>query len=316
MSRVPQAHYYVPGRERPQRSLASRFKFPVLTVLVLAGAGYCGYVYRQQIPGAPLASATADTSVVAQRSVSPTVSPVKTDVQKVEPATVVAPDLSAVITRTGLSQNRASTWSVAVYDITNKRWIAQVNPDQQIFSASLYKLYVVYGLSKSMPFNQWSTKQVGGHSVKDCVDLMLRISDNNCGIAVGGLVGWNKVDKEANKYGFTRTDMAKPGGSVTTATDTTNFMSDLYQGKLFDADTTTFILNSLKDQTYRSGVPAGCPTCTVYNKTGNENGVAHDSAIVQDGKYTYAVTVMSEGGSPSKIANIERSLETALKAVH
>lgn len=316
MSRVPQAHYYVPGRERPQRSRVSRIKFPLLTLLVLAGASYCVYVYRQQIPSAPLASATADTSVVAQQPVAPTVSPVSSDIQKVEPATVVLPDLSAILTRTGLSQNRASTWSVAVYDITNKRWIAQVNPDQQIFSASLYKLYVVYGLSKTLPFDQWSSKQVAGHSVKDCVDLMLRMSDNTCALAVGDMVGWNKVDKEANKYGFTRTDMAKTGGSVTTATETTTFMSDLYQGKLLGADATTFVLNSLKNQTFRSGIPAGCTGCTVYNKTGNESGVAHDAAIVQDGKYTYAITVMSEGGSSYKIANIERSLETALKAAH
>ncbi len=316
MSRVSSPHYYVPGRERPRRSKLGRLKFPMLILVVLGMAGYLGYVFKPVEIVKPLASATADTSVASSSGKGTVTPPVVTNVQKVEPATVVPTDISSVITRTGLNTNRAQVWSVAIYDITNKRWIAQVNPDQQLFSASLYKLYVVYALSKKLPFEEWQSKQVAGHSVKDCVDLMLRVSDNNCGIALGDLVGWDKVDKEATKYGFKGTVMSKPGGSLTTATDTTTLMSDLYQGKLFDQNTSSFVLDSLHKQVLRSGIPAGCPSCTVYNKTGSENGVAHDTAIVQDGKFTYAVTIMSQGGSSNKIANVERSIETALKALN
>lgn len=312
MSRVSPGLYYVPGRERPRRSLISRMWFPVLSLLMLAGSVYCGYVYRTAMTAkTPLANAAAiDTGPS-----SPTKTPKVATVSVVTPPVQEQPlDISAVITRNGLDQNRAQIWSVAVYDIKNNRWLGEVNPNQQLFSASLYKLYVTYALSKKISFDQWDNKQVAGHSLKSCVDLMLRVSDNTCGLAVGQLVGWNNVDKISKQYGFTDTIMNKPGGSVTTAGDTATFMSDLYQGKLFDQDTTAFVLSSLKNQVYRSGIPAGCTGCTVYNKTGNEGTDNHDAAIVQSGNNTYAVAILSEGSSMGRIANVEKAIEAALKS--
>jgi beta-lactamase class A len=306
----------VPGRERPRRSKLSRIKYPLLSLMLIGASVYCGYAYRRVLGDHQHLASTASSDLVASGGyMAPaTVQPVSNDAQTVTPATQVA-DLSAVITRNGLNLNRAQVWSVAVYDLKNSRWIAQVNPNQQLFSASLYKLYVALALSKRMSFDDWSKKQAGGHSVKDCVDLMLRVSDNNCGIALGAMVGWKNVDNESRKAGFNSTVMNKPGGSVTTAADTSVFMSQLYRGQLVDKDATAFILNSLKNQSYRSGIPAGCKGCTTYNKTGNDGTDNHDTSIVQSGDNLYAVTIMSEGSSMGKIANVERAIEAAFKTL-
>ena len=220
--------------------------------------------------------------------------------------------LAIAAAQTATTANTAKAWSVSVYDIDNNKWLVRLNDTQQMSSASLYKLYVAFALAQKVPFAQWSTKQVAGHSVKDCVDLMIRVSDNTCGEAVAGLVGYSMIDRVIHSYGFALTSLNSPGGQVTTANDTTRFMADLYQGQLFDPEAGNFILNSLARQLYRSAIPAGCPGCTVYNKTGLLSSVAHDTAIVKSDAGTYAVTIMSVGGSYQKIASVEQALQTAL----
>ncbi len=216
-----------------------------------------------------------------------------------------------------IAQNPAAAWSVAVYDMQAKTWLLRSNALQQIDSASLYKLYVTYGLAEKIPAAQWSgiqlPGQTAGQNLQTCVDRMLRVSDNSCGEAVGAYVGWSAVDKYVHAAGFTGTTLNQKAGPVTTADDTTRFMAALYQGKLFDATTTAFVLNSLHNQLYRSAIPAGCPSCTTYNKTGLENDVAHDSAVVVSGGRTYAVTIMSQtSGSYAKISNIEHAIQSVL----
>ena len=213
-----------------------------------------------------------------------------------------------------LSKPPAATWSIAVYDLGAHQWIYRTNANDQMSSASLYKLYAAYGLSKKLPFSKWSTTMVGGQDLQTCVDQMIRQSDNTCGEIIGAYVGWKKIDVAIRSAGFTGTALNQGTGPVTTAEDTTRFMSDLYDGKLFDAETTEFIKTSLQKQLYRSAIPAGCSGCTTYNKTGNEKGVAHDSAIVVDGSRTYAVTIMSEGGNYAKIASVERAIQAAMVA--
>lgn len=214
--------------------------------------------------------------------------------------------------QTVIAKPPAATWSIAVYDLQSHDWLYRNNSDDQMISASLYKLYVVYGLSKKLPFAQWASTPIAGKDMKTCVDLMIRVSDNTCGIAVGEYVGWQAIDTAVHAAGYNDTVLNLNTGPVTTASDTTHFMAELYQGKLFDAATTDFLKGSLLHQFYRSAIPAGCPGCTTYNKTGNEDGVAHDSAIVISGGRSYAVTIMSQGGNYSKIAAVERAIQSAM----
>ena len=207
------------------------------------------------------------------------------------------------------------SWSVSVYDISGQRFLAQVNDTRQMGSASLYKLYAAYALTQKLPSSQWATVSIGGHTARDCVDLMLRVSDNDCGMAVAEYVGWSKIDKYAHAASYNQTQTNHIPGPMTTANDTARFMSDLYQGKLFDADTTAFVLDSLARQSFRAGIPASCAGCTVYNKTGNTDaGLNHDAGVVVINGHAYAIVIMSDnGGSAKKIASITKSITDVLK---
>lgn len=209
----------------------------------------------------------------------------------------------------------AATWSIAIYDLKTGSWIYRTNATAQMSSASLYQLYAIYGLSKKLPFSAWPTTKVGGRDVQTCVDLMIRQSNNACGQAIGNYVGWKAIDSAIHAAGFSATSLNLGAAPVTTAEDTTRFMTALYQGKLFDVPTSEFLKTSLQKQLYRSAIPAGCRGCTTYNKPGNERGVAHDTAIVVDGGRSYAVTIMSQGGSYYKISTVERAVQTAMTAV-
>jgi hypothetical protein len=50
----------------------------------------------------------------------------------------------------------------------------------------------------------------------------------------------------------------------------------------------------------------------VYNKTSNSSTVAHDTGVVVSGNRTYAVAIMSEGGSNTQIAQIEKLIQSVL----
>jgi beta-lactamase class A len=213
-----------------------------------------------------------------------------------------------------ISKPPAAAWSIAIYDVDAHNWLYRNNATDQMQSASLYKLYAAYGLSKKLPFHQWAGTPIAGKDVQTCVDLMIRMSDNACGDAIGNYVGWKAIDTSVHAAGYTNTMLNSTAGPLTTAEDTSRFMTELYEGKLFDAETTTFLKTSLQKQLYRSAIPAGCTGCQTYNKTGNENGVTHDTAIVISGGRTYAVTIMSEGGTYGKLAAVERAIQTAITA--
>lgn len=265
-------------------------------------------ISTQLIGGLLLSKKTAYQTPVSK----PKIAQVASIAPVTAPEPIEVPDNSADVAaavKQALSANTASAWAVSVYDITDGRSLVRINDTTPMDSASLYKLYAALALSKKLDFSKWSSTRVGGHSVSECVDLMLRISDNPCGEAIAGYVGWNNIDSVAKTAGYSGTVTRK--GVTTTAADTTAFMSDFYQGKLFDPETTTFIATSLAKQKFTAAIPAGCG-CTVMNKTGNDGLVAHDSAIMTINGHTYATTIMSTGGSYGKIANIARSLAAAL----
>lgn len=231
-----------------------------------------------------------------------------------DPAAILAARSRAATqaVQAAILQNPAQSWGVAVYDLDNNTWVTRINGDQDMQTASLYKLYAVYGVAHRVPFTQWDSVHVGGRTLKACVDLMLRVSDNPCGLAVMQYAGWGTTDRLATAAGFSETHVALADGPQTSANDMVAYMTKLYRGELFDKPTTAFVMNSLANQYWREAIPAGCTGCTVYNKTGNNGNVAHDVAIVKQGGHTYAVAMMSTGGTYGKIANVERALNISL----
>ena len=68
------------------------------------------------------------------------------------------------------------------------------------------------------------------------------------------------------------------------------------------------LIDALKRNEFRQGVPAGA-TGQVADKVGFLNGLLHDAAIVYSPSGTYALSVMTDGSSWAKIAELTREIE-------
>ncbi len=276
-------------------------------------------------------AAVSSVPILASRSVTQQAAqvPVVTaPVEKTEPAKVIeeaAPvvatpqivDLQPVLD-TWAAGHPKQQWGVSVKSLSGKEFQAELNSDKQFRSASLYKLFLVQPLFAKYSLAQQQTTSVkvgeSTRSLASCVDVMLRLSDNPCGEAVAGKLGWTKVSRELKAAGYTKTDLSKADAIVTSAGDTTRYLEQL-NGAMLDEASKAVVMNSLLKQKWNQGIPAGCPGCTVANKTGSIPSITHDAAIVQYAGGTYVITILSEGGTFKQIAELTAQIQAAINAV-
>lgn len=207
-----------------------------------------------------------------------------------------------------VARNPDQTWGVSVERLGDKPVMAQHKPFQRFYPASLYKLLITQSLSEKVPAEKWSRQKVydyrGAHTYLECVDLMLRLSDNACGEAVGKYLNWRSVDGRLSAIGLESTRLNSQDDPYTTASDMSMYMRLLHEEPILSNLAKDQVLNSLKVQKFREGIPAGSPGCTVYDKIGDLNGYKHDVAIVECGDVTYSLAIMSKGGSYKQIADL------------
>jgi beta-lactamase class A len=216
-----------------------------------------------------------------------------------------------------IAQNPKQKWGISVKSLSGAEFQAQVNADKRFRSASIYKLFLLQSLFSRYSLAQQQSISVSmgksTRSIAACVDLMLRVSDNPCGEAVGGKLGWTKVTRELKANGYANTDFSKGDAPVTSANDTAMFLERL-NGSLLDEQSKATVMKSLLQQKWNKGIPAGCSGCTVANKTGNLGSINNDAAIIQYNGGSYVLVVMSEGGSSKQIAELTRQIQAAINA--
>jgi beta-lactamase class A len=206
-------------------------------------------------------------------------------------------------------------YSIVVKDMTTGD-VASINPDKQLESASLYKLFVAQRIYQRIDLGQldYGTPAGGGSglNVQDCLTIMINISDNTCGRALGSILGWNAQDQALSIEGYKATSLATP--QSTSATDVATLLSRLYSGTLVSGNSSTKFLNLLESQHVNNRLPQGLPAGTVIaHKTGDLDGVVHDTGIVYGPKTNYLVVVLSgpwdaPGNVPSQFADLSTQL--------
>lgn len=203
-------------------------------------------------------------------------------------------------------------WGIVAKSIDGPSFEARLNSDTEFQSASIYKLFLTLPL-----FNQIAAEHQKGtmvtvngakRSIATCVDLMLRISNNECGEAMGDYINWQKADTVLHEKGFGHTTIGESSYLRTSPGDTASFLAGL-QGDMFNRTARDTILTSLKQQRWREGIPAGCPGCSVANKTGAIDSVMHDAGIVEYSSGTYVLVIFSENGSFQQIAELTGQLQ-------
>ena len=197
------------------------------------------------------------------------------------------------------TEHKGQKWAVVAKSLSGASFDARLNADQQFESASIYKLFLTLPLFNQIPVEQQAKTSLntssGKKTIATCVDLMLRVSNNECGEAVGGYLNWTKATNQLKQKGYTHTDFTK-SEFKTSAGDTAAFLEAL-NGTMLPPAARDTIMKSLYQQRYRDGIPAGCPGCTVANKTGQVDNVTHDAAIVQYKGGTYILVILSGNGS-------------------
>jgi len=140
---------------------------------------------------------------------------------------------------------------------------------------------------------------------------MIVYSDNACAEAMAEKIGWSTVSEEAHLIGCSNTNLSSSDGYArTTAADLALFLAQLQTGQLLTQQSSRdLLINAMKNQVYRNGIPAGLSGVEVADKVGFINDVLNDVAIVYSASGPYVLTIMTSGGSWSSIADLASQIE-------
>ena len=233
-------------------------------------------------------------------------------------AAAAAAALAATQQSTGLQQllagfaaGRETQLGLLVKDLKTGA-TAQIGSDASMTSASLYKLFVaqkIYGLVDSGQLAYGTSAGSGsGQNINDCLTIMINISDNTCGHALGSVLNWDSQDAGLTAEGYTGTSLQSP--QRTSAKDVGFLLERLYRGTLNSPTANERFLDLLKDQHVNNRLPQGLPAGTVIaHKTGDLNGYVHDAGIVYGPKTDYLVVMMGKPGTnPGQFADLSSRL--------
>ncbi len=239
------------------------------------------------------------------------------------PAATALPVRSVAVEQAGLQQllnqfvggQHDGQFAIVVQDLHTGA-TASIDPDRSMESASLYKLFVaeqIYHMIDAKTLS-YSTATGGGSNatIGTCLNRMITLSDNTCGLVLGNLLDWGEQNPALNAQGFTETDLTTP--QQTSARDVATLFERLYDNTLDSPDSNTAFLGLLKNQLINDRLPQGLPAGTVIaHKTGNLDNMVHDAGIVYGLRADYVVVVMSgpwaqPGNAPAQFASLSQQL--------
>lgn len=282
----------------PEKSHRAKWLIIFLLLLAIVGAGAYWFVIRKDSPQAN----NTDNASSQTREPEPEPSYTAIDLQ---------PTIDTWVA------GRSADYHIAVYDLQADKLIGSHQPDEALFAASLYKLYIAYLSYKDFESGAQDPNEVilAGQTRLECVDKMIRSSDSPCGETfmsdLGQSVLNQRVSEEINTTGTIF------NGIETSATDSIEVLKRIYVKKFLTDEYYDRFMDSLLNQPamYRRGLAAGAPEATWYTKVGwNLDINYHDVGLMKmpDGRM-FAVAILGQGsGSPAPIADFAKTIYTAL----
>lgn len=220
-------------------------------------------------------------------------------------------------TDTGLSallkqyaESHPGTYGISLIELSGKHRRAAFQDTKQFRTASTYKLFVAYGTLKRVESGtwRWSDQIQGGRSLEKCFDDMIVKSDNPCGEALLAKIGYTTMTNELKAAGLTGSSFTGTE-PVTTAGDLSTFNASLESGQLVSSESRARLLDAMKRNIYRQGIPAGA-NGTVANKVGFLDAYLHDAAVIYTANGPVVLSVMTSGSSWATIADLTRQIES------
>ncbi|MFZ1324394.1 MAG: serine hydrolase [Candidatus Saccharimonadales bacterium] len=211
---------------------------------------------------------------------------------------------------------QAASYHIVVYDLQAGQNIAEVNPDEVLFAASLYKIYVAYLALLDFQTGAQNPDDilVAGQTMRECVDKMIRSSDSPCGEAMMAGMGQASLNLRVKNLGMNGTFF---NGIRTSAADSARIIRLIAEKKDLNDENTAFLLDAMltQDAKFKRGLATGAPQATWHTKVGwNEDINYHDIGLMTmpDGR-KFAVAILGQGSGSSKpIADFASTIYTAL----
>lgn len=206
-------------------------------------------------------------------------------------------------------------YAISLRQLGGNGWSASTNGGKVYTPASTYKLFVAYALLKQIEDGQrhWDDDAAAGQTISQCFDNMIINSDNTCAEWLGGQIGWRTITDMIHAAGISgATSLYSPRGFVATADDEALFLIKLQTGQLLNPDSTGRLLDVMRRQVYRAGIPAGAGAA-VADKVGFLDGLLHDAAIVYAPSGTYVLVIMTNNSSWGEIADTARQISSLLQ---
>ena len=283
-------NYRPPKRKRSKKPVAVALLLAVLLVI-----GVVFYVRRDTATAPENNETQADSAQQVQ-----------------EPQKPSLPDMQPLVDNWVNVNN--GTYSIVITDMDGKV-VATHNADEQMFTASIYKLYVEYVGYQKIADGTYSADEdyASGYTRIECLDQMIRNSFSPCAEVMWAELGKQNLTTQMSSYGLKNTSMV---GLTSTAEDAAMMLQKIYTGENLTAEHKALFLDSLKTQPdkYRRGLPSGFTTGTVYNKVGwNEDIEWHDTAIVEINGKVAIVSVFSKGAGFKNIAGLGTEIQKALQ---
>lgn len=215
----------------------------------------------------------------------------------------------AALLRQLSSENKDMAISVA--ELGGSGRVANANGTKQFHPASTYKLITAYSVIKRIEANQlkWDD-QIAGKTVEQCVETMIVDSDNTCPRAFGEKFSWKEINADARSIGMSGTNL-NIGDFISTTDDQVVYLTKLHNNQLMKNENKDKLLDFMKRQRFRAGIPAGVGV-TVADKVGFLEGLLHDSAIVYGSKTPYVLSIYSKNGTWGNIAAAAKQINTLL----
>ena len=209
---------------------------------------------------------------------------------------------------------KKGNYAITVRELSGLERFGSYNGDKTYHPASTYKLFIAYGVLKRIDSGilHWPDSFRSGKSVEQCFNAMIINSDNACAEAFGDRLGWGAINDDVRAIGISSSVILR-GRLASTTNDQVALLHKFLYGNIVTADSLSRLLGVMRQQVYRSGIPAGVGV-PVANKVGFLNGLKHDSAIVYSNHGTYLISIYSSGSSWANIADAAHQIEAYLRS--
>lgn len=155
-------------------------------------------------------------------------------------------------------------------------------------------------------------------TIQDLYTLMIILSDNSATNYLIDMLGADAINEGIHSLGYTKTvlqrkmyDTEKSARGIQNYVcpqELGDFLENLYQGKIFDPESSEHMLSIMKDQRLNGKIPFFIHTIpehgAIAHKTGEDTGITHDVGIV----YAKEPFVLIFLGNETDVARYEREM--------